>query len=86
MASPELIDTKSFTKSTALLGASSISMPIEEKDIQQLSKWIDTAFEQLQSKDKTRYEDAGYYLLPLILLFILFWFRQGFIAEAWRVS
>ena len=86
VASPELLDTKGFEQSVSLLGAEWTKMAVDEQDVQKLASWIDTAFQKAGSKDDARYEDSGYLLIPLILLLMLLWFRQGFIAEAWRVS
>ena len=86
VASPELLDRKGFEQSVSLLSAEWIGMTVDDEDVQKIASWIDTAFQEAGAKDDTRYEDGGYLLIPLILLLMLLWFRQGFIAEAWRVS
>lgn len=86
VASPELLDAKGFEQSASVLDAEWTQMTVDEQDVQKIASWIDTAFQQAGSKDDARYEDGGYLLLPLILLLMLLWFRQGFIAEAWRIS
>ena len=86
VTSPELLDVKTFEQSADILGAEWTQLTVDEQDVQKIASWIDTAFRQAGSKDDARYEDGGYLLLPLILLLMLLWFRQGFIAEAWRVS
>jgi hypothetical protein len=86
VTSPELLDAKAFEESADILDAEWTGMTVDEQDVQKIASWIDTAFKQAGSKDDARYEDGGYLLLPLILLLMLLWFRQGFIAEAWRVS
>lgn len=86
VSSPELLDAKGFEQSVSVLDAAYTAMTVDEEDVQKVASWIDTAFNKAGSKDDARYEDGGYLLLPLILLFMLLWFRQGFIAEAWRIS
>ncbi|WP_415408019.1 vWA domain-containing protein [Sulfurovum sp. CS9] len=86
VASPELLDAKGFEQSVSLLGAEWTGMTVDDQDVKKIASWVDTAFQQAGAKDDTRYEDGGYMLIPLILLLMLLWFRQGFIAEAWRVS
>jgi len=86
VASHELLDVKAFEESADILDAEWTEMTVDEEDVQKISSWIDTAFQQAGSKDDARYEDGGYVLLPLLLLLMLLWFQQGFIAEAWRVS
>lgn len=86
VASPELLNTKAFEQSVSLFNASWTQITVDDQDIQKISSWIDTAFHAAGAKDAARYEDGGYLLIPFILLLMLLWFRQGFIAEAWRVS
>ncbi|MEA3434193.1 MAG: VWA domain-containing protein [Campylobacterota bacterium] len=86
VASPELLDVKGFEQSVSLLGAEWTGMTVDDQDVKKIASWIDTAFKKAGAKDDARYEDGGYLLIPLILFLMLLWFRQGFIAEAWRVS
>jgi Ca-activated chloride channel family protein len=86
VASPELLDQKGFEQSLSLLNAEWTGMTADDQDVKKIALWVDTAFSKAGAKDDTRYEDGGYLLLPLILLLMLLWFRQGFISEAWRVS
>lgn len=86
VASPELRDTKGFEQSVSLLGAEWTGMTVDDQDVKKIASWVDTVFQQAGAKDDARYEDGGYLLIPLILLLMFLWFRQGFIAEAWRVS
>lgn len=86
MASSELADVKSFEKAASILNGSYVQMSADNKDVMQAAALIDTAFSKAGAEDKTRYEDGGYWLLPLIVLLMALWLRRGFIAEAWRVS
>ncbi len=86
VVSPELLNAKGFEQSVAILDAEWTQMTVDEQDVEKIASWIDTAFHEAGANDDSRYEDAGYMLLPLILLLMLLWFRRGFIAEAWRVS
>jgi len=86
IASSELLNIQSFQKSANVLDAEVIQIRIDDADVEALSSSVDRAFKQAGSSDDTRYEDGGYYLLPLIVLLMLLWFRRGFIAESWRVS
>ncbi len=86
MVSSELTDAKSFEKATSVLGGAYVQMRLDNQDVKQVSELMDTAFTTAVSGDNSRYEDGGYWLLPLIVLFMTLWLRRGFIAEAWRVS
>ena len=54
---------------------------IDESDIAQISKKIDTSFASMPADQGTHWQDRGYWLLPLIALLTLFWFRPG-----WKVK
>lgn len=86
VASPELLDKKEFERGISMLDAKWTGITVDEQDVKRLVSWIDTAYSEAAAQDDSRYEDGGYVFLPLILLLLLFWFREGFIAEAWRVS
>lgn len=86
VGSKELINLKQIEKSANILNASVQEFTIDDSDIQQLNSWTDKSFENPKGLKSSRYQDNGYILLPLILLMMLLWFRQGFIAEVWRVS
>ena len=86
MASSELLDVKSFEKGASTLGGAYVQMHADNQDVAQTVTLIDTAFAQAGTEENTRYEDGGYWLLPMILFLMVLWLRRGFIAEAWRVS
>lgn len=86
IASSELVDTISFQKSASLLNGSYVAMTQDDQDVVSIASKIDSAFEQAGKDDDSRYEDQGYLLLPLILLWVLLFFRAGFMGEVWRVS
>ena len=86
MASSELVDVKSFEKAASILNGSYVQMSTNNQDVVQTATLIDTAFAKANTEDNTRYEDGGYWLLPLIILLMALWLRRGFIGEAWRVS
>ncbi len=56
-----------------------------DDDVQKLSAEISHNFKNIEAKNAPRNND-GYYLLYLVALIMLLWFRKGFLAEAWRVS
>ena len=84
IASKELSSEVDFKSSAEILGAKYISYSRDNSDEEEVSSLIDENFKSAQEDDKSRYEDGGYYLVPIIFLFLLLWARQGFIAELWR--
>ncbi len=76
--------TSSALKNESMRDALEISF--DDSDIVRLSDEIDHQFDSYQTKKKGEYENGGFYLLPLILFLMLFWFRRGFIGELWRIE
>ena len=86
VASTELLNQAQMQKSAKILDASVQQITVDDSDIQQLNAWTDKSFENPKGLESSHYVDGGYMFLPLILLVMLLWFRQGFAAEVWRVS
>ena len=63
-----------------------LQISFDDSDIKQLSDKVDHQFNSFQTKKKGQYENGGFYLLPIILFLLMFWFRRGFIGELWRVD
>ena len=83
--SKELIDRESYDYAKKNLNAKVVYFSDDDSDIQQTSDAITHNFKQAGNNKSDRRDD-GYYLIFLIVLITLFWFRKGFLAEAWRVS
>ncbi|WP_309496817.1 VWA domain-containing protein [Sulfurovum sp.] len=86
IASKELSSETDFKSASALLNAHYVKYARDGSDVRQVSSLIDKNFKTADQGDKSKYEDGGYTLIPLIFLLLLFWARQGFIAELWRRS
>jgi len=84
IASNELSNSNDFKSASALLDAHYIAYSRDNSDVVQVSSLIDKNFKNAAQDDKNRYEDGGFYLLPIIFILLLLWARQGFIAELWR--
>lgn len=86
IASKELSSDTDFKSASALLNAHYVKHTRDRSDVSQVSSLIDKNFKNAAQDDKSKYEDGGYTLIPVIFLLLLFWARQGFIAELWRRS
>ena len=86
MASKELSSAADFKSTAEVLDAHYISYARDDSDVEEVSSLIDKNFKNAAQDDKSKYEDGGYWLIPLIFLFLLLWARQGFISELWRRS
>jgi len=86
IASKELSSETDFNSATSLLNAHYVKHTRDGSDVNLVSFLIDKNFKTADQNDKSKYEDGGYTLIPLILLLLLLWARQGFVAELWRRS
>ena len=62
-------------------GAKFTPLSIDDTDISQLNQQIETSFQSMPSDEGNHWRDQGYWLLPLIALLTLLWFRPG-----WKVG
>ena len=80
-----MADTKSYGYAKDKVDADVVYFSGDNSDIKQISSAVTHNFKQI-GNDKSDRRDDGYYLIYLIALITLLWFRKGFLAEAWRVS
>jgi len=86
IASNELSNENDFKSAASLLDAHYVEHTRDSRDVSTVSSLIDKNFKKADQNDKSKYEDGGYTLIPIIFLLLLLWARQGFIAELWRRS
>jgi len=86
MVSPQLANEADFKSAASLLNGQTVRYSGDDEDVKAISSMIDKNFKNAAQGDNSRYEDGGYYLVPLIFLLLLLWARQGFMAELWRRS
>lgn len=86
MASAELSSASDFQNTADILHADLVSYTGDNKDVSKVSSLIEKNFKNAAAEDEGKYEDGGYWLLPIIFLLLLLWARQGFVAELWRRS
>jgi Ca-activated chloride channel family protein len=84
MASPQLSSDSDFKNAASILNAKVVEYSADESDVKEVSTLIDSHYKNATKDDNSMYEDGGYYLIPVILILLLLWARQGFIAELWR--
>jgi Ca-activated chloride channel family protein len=86
MASTQLSNEADFKSAASMVNGTTVIYSRDNADVKAVSSMIDTNFKNAQQDDSNKYEDGGYYLVPLIFLLLLMWSRQGFLAELWRRS
>ena len=84
MASTQLSSVSDFKRAASVLGADYVPYSANNEDVSKVLSLIETNFKNAAQEDNSRYEDGGYMLIPLLFLLLLFWARQGFMAELWR--
>jgi len=63
----------------------SIDISFDDRDIKALSSEVDYQFSNSLSKKEGRFENSGYDIVAIIILYMLFFFRSGFLGELWRL-
>lgn len=53
----------------------------DDLDVQQLSAQIETSLSNVEQDQGDRWQDMGYWLLPVICITALFFFRRGWVVE-----
>ncbi|SFZ98678.1 TPR domain protein in aerotolerance operon [hydrothermal vent metagenome] len=86
IASPELSSSDDFNNAASILSAKVVDYTGDNIDVTEVTSLIDNNFKSVILNDSNKYEDGGYWLVPIIFLLMLMWARQGFIAELWRES
>ena len=69
-----------MNKAAAAIDASLTIVSPDDRDVQKLSQRIETSLLAAKQNEGERWRDAGYWLLPLLLVLALFFFRRGWIV------
>ena len=86
IGSTELTNINDFKSAASLINGHVVENSRDDRDIALVSSLIDQNFKNAAQNDNEKYEDAGYYVVPLLFILLLLWFREGFFAELWRES
>jgi Ca-activated chloride channel family protein len=86
MVSAEMANEADFESAASIVDGKTVKYTGDNSDVKAIASMIDKNFKNAQQDDSNKYEDGGYYLVPLIFLLLLMWARQGFMAELWRRS
>lgn len=64
------------------LGGSLVEVTPDDADVRRLTALVETSIVAAASEGGERWQDAGYWLVPLVALLTLLWFRPGWVARA----
>jgi hypothetical protein len=82
---PAMANKNLYSYARRKLDADVVYFADDDADVRRISSVISHNFKSLSDKKADR-QDNGYVFIFPIALIMLFWFRKGFLAEAWRVS
>lgn len=71
------LDMSTLKAGAKALGASLTVVSADKRDVNELSRKIESSISNAPAGEGREWKDAGYYLLPLIALFLLTFFRRG---------
>lgn len=65
-------------KAADATGGNVVVVSPDDRDVRQLARYLQTSFAAATQEDGgERWQDAGYYLVPVVALLCLMWFRSG---------
>ncbi len=71
------LDEKSLREAARMMGGTLTTVTADKRDIESLSARIERSISHVAAKEAQQWKDAGYYLLALLALIMLSFFRQG---------
>ncbi len=75
-----VLNLDNMKQAAAAAGASLNLVTPDDGDVQKLSRRIKATLSAAKSNQGNRWQDAGYWFLPILLLFGLFFFRRGWMV------
>ena len=71
------LDIDSLREAARAMGGSVTTVTADKRDVESLSDRIERSISQAPATEGQQWQDAGYYLLPLVALIMLSFFRRG---------
>ena len=71
------LDMDSLNKAARVMGGSVTEVTADRRDVERLSSSIEHSISSAPAQEGQQWKDAGYYLLVLLVLIMLTFFRQG---------
>jgi len=83
MGSPSAppLDEASMKEAASALGGGMIPITIDDGDIETVNHRIGRSMTSIGRSEGERWQDAGYWVVPLLVLLALFWFRRGWVVR-----
>ena len=75
------LDRAALEKAASAAGATLTLVSPDDSDVQRLVRHVATSISAAQAADASaRWQDAGYWLVPVVALLALVWFRPGWVV------
>ena len=75
------LDEETMRTAARALGGSLEVISLDDSDIEAIDSRLARHMAELAGQEGERWRDAGYFLLPLLLVLGLFWFRKGWVVR-----
>ncbi len=75
------LDAAQMKEAAGILKGDMIPISTDDSDIEAIDRRIGRSMTRNSSSEGERWQDAGYWLVPLLVLLALFWFRQGWVVR-----
>jgi len=74
------LNTEAMKKAATAAGAGLVIVSPDARDVQKLANRIKTSLSAVKQNQGDRWQDAGYWLLPFLLVLGVFFFKRGWIV------
>ncbi len=75
------LDKANMKAAANALGGELELISVDDQDVEAINRRLTRNLRDVSDQAGARWRDAGYYLLPLMVLLGLFWFRQGWVVR-----
>lgn len=71
------LDRAAMERAARAVGGRLTTVTVDGRDVDDLARLIERSLTRVSAQEGERWRDAGYFLLPLLALILLAWFRKG---------
>ncbi len=75
------LDEENMRAAADAMGGSLEIISVDDSDIAAIDRRIGRQLSIAERREGSQWQDGGYYLVPLLVLLALFWFRRGWVVR-----
>ena len=75
------LDNPAMAAAASAAGGGPVLPTVDDADVERLARLVEQSLTQAEAQEVDDWQDAGYYLVPLLVLIALFGFRRGWVVR-----